>query len=274
MSSRYDAAVAELRDAVLATEPSQECLHTDRVVLDLVKQSVVRWVDDLGRSLRRADAAVLKVRAHSGEPNEEVGDALEEALGQIGSARDKLTAVAALVFGVPSLVIQKPGVKFEPRDSAVKKVLSDLGAARHGSAGQVKSRLDALDDHPAISLRNQIVHALSPLGQVVENCWFRLAELDEKGGIRPGGWSTSLLYPKGSLDQGDIKPETIWNWVVTSAEEALVLIGETTTALARLVREVGEIALPQAIYRWPDGRLQFERPKSDLLEKGLSGDSA
>jgi hypothetical protein len=158
-------------------------------VLDLVQHSLARWVDDLGRSLRRADTATAKARQHSGEPDEEMAEELEEAITQIGSARDKLVAVAALVFGVPSLVPQKPGIKFEPRDSAVKNTLSELGAAGHAQAGQVKSRLDRLDDHPAITLRNQILHALSPLGNVAENCWIRRADLDEKGGIRVGGWS-------------------------------------------------------------------------------------
>lgn len=255
---------------MLATEPSDEWLTTDRPILHLVQDSVSIWAGDLGRSMQRAAAAVEKARAHADQPNEEVGNQLEDALGQIGSARDKLIAVAALVFGVPSLVVQKPGIKFEPKESAVKNKLSDLGAAGHASAGVVKSRLDALADHPAITLRNQIIHALSPLGQIVANCWFRLAELDDKGGIRAGGWSAHILYPKGSLDQGDIKPETIWNWVVASADEALVLLDEATDALATLVVEVGTVALPQAVYRWPDGRVQFDRPKSDWLQKGVT----
>ena len=193
---------------------------------------------------------------------------LEEALTQLGSARDKLIAVAAQVFGVPSLVLQKPGIKFEPRDGAVKNALSALGAAGHAQAGQVKSRLDVLDDHAAIALRNQILHALSPLAQVAENCWIRTAELDEKGSIR--FWTRGPLYPRNTLDQGDIQPETIWKWAVTSAEEAITLLVETADALAKLVKAVGEIAPPQAIYHWPDGKIDFERPKSNFLQHGLN----
>jgi hypothetical protein len=189
VATSQEEAVSELREAVLATRASNEWFNDDRQVLDLVQHSLARWVDDLGRSLRRADTATAKARQHSGEPDEEMAEELEEAITQIGSARDKLVAVAALVFGVPSLVPQKPGIKFEPRDSAVKNTLSELGAAGHAQAGQVKSRLDRLDDHPAITLRNQILHALSPLGNVAENCWIRRADLDEKGGIRVGGWS-------------------------------------------------------------------------------------
>jgi hypothetical protein len=274
VATSQEEAVSELREAVLATRASNEWFNDDRQVPDLVQHSVARWVDDLGRSLRRADTATAKARQHSGEPDEEMAEELEEAITQIGSARDKLVAVAALVFGVPSLVPQKPGIKFEPRDSAVKNTLSELGAAGHAQAGQVKSRLDRLDDHPAITLRNQILHALSPLGNVAENCWIRRADLDEKGGIRVGGWSRGPLYPKHTLDQGDIKPETIWNWAVTSSEEAIALLIEATDALAKLVQAVGEIKPPQAIYRWPDGKVQFERPKSDFWERGLATDDS
>jgi hypothetical protein len=193
---------------------------------------------------------------------------LEEALTQIGAARDKLVAVAAQLLGVPSLVPQKPGIKFEPRGAAVKRGLSQLARDGHRDAGQVKKRLDALDRHDAISLRNQIIHALSPLGEVVENTWIRRADLDEKGGIRV--WDRGPLYPKGTLDQGDLKPETIWAWVVEAADGALDLLVQATELLAELVQEVGEIPPPQPIYVWPDGKVVVERPKSDWLERGLT----
>lgn len=261
-------AVTELREAVLACRANGEWWIEDRPAFDMFRYSISRWVDDLGRSLNRVNAAIGKSREHSGAPDEEMALQLEEALMQIGSGRDKLVAIAAQVFGVPSLVHQKPGIKFEPRDTAVKKAFSQLGCDGHRDAGQVKKRLDALDRHDAISLRNQIIHALSPLGAVVKNTWIRRADLDEKGGIRI--WDRGPLYPKGTLDQGDLKPETIWSWAVGSAASALDLLVEATEALAKLVREVGVIPPPQPIYVWPDGEIVFERPKSDWLERGLT----
>lgn len=269
MASSPEQVVAELREAVLATRASDEWFDDDRqMVFDLVQFSIARWVDDLGRSLRRAVKAIEKAREHTGEPDEEMAEELEEALTQIGSARDKVVAVIALVFGVPSLALQKPGMKFEPKGSAVKGALSKLGAEGHAQAGQVKKQLDALDDHVGISLRNQIIHALSPLGKLAENCWFRRADLDEKGGII--AWSRSRLLPRGTLDHGDIKPETIWKWAVESAEDAIGLLVEATEALTKLVKAVGEIAPPQAVCVWPDGRIIFQRPKSDWLDRGLT----
>lgn len=232
--------VAALREAVLACRASDEWFNDDQqMVFDLVQFSIARWVDDLGRSFRRAATAIEKAREHTGEPDEEMAEELEEALTQIGSARDKLVAVIALIFGVPSLVPQKPGMKFEPKESAVKAALSKLGADGHAQAGQVKKQLDALNDHVALSLRNQIIHALSPLTDLAENCWFRRADLDEKGGII--AWSRSRLLPRGTLDQGDIKPETIWMWAVESAQEAIGLLVEATEALTKLVASIGEI---------------------------------
>ena len=158
-------------------------------------------------------------------------------------------------------------MKFEPKGGAVKGALSKLGADGNAQAGQVKKQLDVLDDHAALALRRQIIHALSPLGELAENCWFRRADLDEKGGIR--AWSNSRLLPKGTLDQADIKPETIWKWAVVSVEEALGSLVAATEALRKLITSVGEIAPPQPVYVWPDGRIAFERPKSDWLERGL-----
>ena len=102
---------------------------------------------------------------------------------------------------------------------------------------------------------------------MAENCWFRRADLYEKGGIC--AWTNSRLLPKGTLEHGDIKPETIWKWAVASADEALRMLVDTTEALGKLVASVGEIAPPQPVYVWPDGRIVFERPNSDWLERGL-----
>lgn len=92
MASTPEQVVAELREAVLATRASDEWFDDDRqMVLDLVQFSIARWVDDLGRSLGRAVMAIEKAREHTGEPDEETAEELEEALTQIGSARDKVS---------------------------------------------------------------------------------------------------------------------------------------------------------------------------------------
>jgi hypothetical protein len=47
------------------------------------------------------------------------------------------------------------------------------------------------------------------------------------------------------------------------------MLVDATEALSKLVTSVGEIAPPQPVYVWPDGRIVFERPSSDWLERGL-----
>jgi hypothetical protein len=268
MPGNSDRAIEELREALLAATVTDEWWIEDGQAFDLVQASIVRWVDDLGRARQKVERALEAAEAHSGDPDEQLADELEETLLQITSARDKIVAITAQLLGVPSLVRHKKGVRFEPSESAVKNTLSDIGAAGQPQAGRLKSRLDKLSDHPAIALRNQITHALSPLGSVVENCWIRKAYLDDKGGIRL--WERGPLYPEGTLDQEDIQPQTIWAWVTRSAREAYTLLTEATKALARLTASIETIAPPQAVFIWPDKNVQFDRPKSDWLERGLT----
>jgi hypothetical protein len=263
-----DRAIEALRAAVLASKATDEWWIGDREAFDLVQYSVVRWVDDLGRSLQRVQRALVEVERHTGELTGEMVDTLEGCLTQVVGARDKVVAITAQLLGVPSLRLHRKGVRFEPGESAIKSKLSEVGASGQREAGRLKSQLDALSDHPAIVLRNQITHALSPLGAVVENCWIRRASLDEKGGIV--AWSRGPLYPEGTLDQGDIPPQTIWAWALESANEAQELLVNATTALAGLASSMGSVAPPQAVFIWPDGKVQFDRPESDWLDRGLS----
>ena len=267
VADRVNALIAELRDAILASSASGDWWRDDADVFDLVQHSVTRWADDLERSLRKVESAVSAARAHGSDPGSQPADELEEAFAQVVSARDKMISIAAQVLSVPSLRLHKEGVRFEPDESRVKALLSQLGSEKQ--AGRLKSRLDALADHPAVTLRNQILHALSPLGEAVAaNCWFRTAQLDDRGGIVD--WSRGPLFPEHTLEQGDIKPETIWAWAVGVLGEAQTLLIEATTALAKLIASVGTLGELQAVYRWPDGRVQLERPASDLLQRGLT----
>lgn len=267
MPDAIEDALEELSKAILSGRASSDWWSEDETVLDLVQHSIVRWVDDLGRSLRKVARAVSTVQAHSGDPGEQPADELEEALTQIVGARDKIVSIAAQVFAIPSLRLYKEGVRFEPDESRVKAFLSQLSSEKE--AGRLKSRLDTLADHPAITLRNQIIHALSPLGgDVAANCWIRTAQLDDKGGIV--AWGRGPLYPEHTLDQSDIKPETIRTWATGAVDKAQTFLLDATMALAKLIASVGTIGQMQPVYVRPDRRVQLERPKSDWLLQGLT----
>jgi hypothetical protein len=252
-------AVSELREAILAARESDEWFGENRIIYDVVQRDIARWADDLGRSLRIIDEVLGATNNHSGEPDETMRDLLESAFVHVVSARDKLLAIAVQILGIPSLWPYKKSVCFEPDETALKRELSAL--REHRQAGQVKDRLDELAGHPAIKLRNQIIHALSPIGGVAPNCWIHTAHLDDKGGVL--SWRPGPLYPEHTLEQGDLGPETIWRWATALVAEARELLLEATTELASLIGSIGTLAMPQPVYRWPDGRVQLTCPMSE-----------
>lgn len=248
---------AELCEAIRATRPGNGWRQDDLLAFDVVQGSLLRWTDDLHRSLKKTHRALDDARGFEDGTHEDAADAIEEALTHVVSARDKIVSIAAQVLGLPSLWLYKKGVRFEPNETALKNKLSEIGAAEP-RAGRLKSRLDTLGGHPAVVLRNQILHALSPVGGVSENCWIRKAVLDEKGSIE--GRDRGPLYPEGVLDLENILPPTVWNWAIESAEEAEPLLLEATKALARLTASIGTIGELQTVYRWPDGQIVLEKP--------------
>jgi hypothetical protein len=247
----------ELREAIRAARPSSDWRSHDLIAFDIVQGSLLRWTSDLHRSLKKTHLALGAARSFEDGTSEEAADRIEEALTHVVSARDKIVAIAVQILGVPSLWLYKKGVRFEPNETALKAKLSEIGAAEP-QAGRLKSSLDSLGGHPAIVLRNQILHALSPVGDIGENCWFRKAILDERGGIE--SWERGPLYFEGMGELENLFPATIWRWAIEQAEEAEPLLLQATKALARLTASLATIAELQAVYRWPDGRVVLERP--------------
>lgn len=249
----------ELRAAIRGTHAASDWRQDDLIVFDVMQGSLLRWTDDLHRSLKKTHRALEAARGYEDGTSEKAADSIEEALTHVVSARDKLLAIAVQVLGVPSLWLYKEGVRFEPNETALKNKLSEIGAAEP-QAGRLKSRLDTLAGHPAIVLRNQILHALSPVGALGENCWIRKAFLDERGGII--GWERGPLYFEGMRELENLFPATVWSWVIEHTEDAEPLLLEATKALARLTASLGTIGELEAVYRWPDGRMALEAPAS------------
>lgn len=250
-----DAAIAvdRLRSAVWGARPDEGWLSEDLVVFDVIQGSIARWVDDLGGSLQRLARSIRQARA------EDDVSAVEDALIQAVSARDKLRAVAVRALGAKSLVLYKSGVRFSPSESDLRRELGELGEAGIASAGRTKSQFEQLADHPAVTLRNEIIHALTPFPELADVCWVKVANLDDRGGIV--SWQRQVLYAEGSLDQGNALPETLYEWAISTAEGAFELLVSTTTALAEVVENVGTISPLPDCFVWPDGRAQLEDPR-------------
>lgn len=264
------AAATTLREAILATSASENWYSDEAMIVDLVQHSIGRWAYDLAQTFRELAEALNRAAAspdHDETPDHDpVGD-LEFALIKVVSARDALRAVGAQVFGSDRLRLDKPGVRFDPDESALRHRLSELGAEGFARAGKLKTIFEQIAEHPAIALRNGVVHALAPFPEVAEVCWIRKAHLDEKGGIV--AWERGPLYPEGSLDQRDAKPWTLFRWALTSAEDGFVRLIELTESLAALVSDVGVVEPPASVFIWPDGRVQLERPTNAWLLSGL-----
>jgi hypothetical protein len=258
-----DAASAchELEAAIWAAACREDWLSADHATFDLIQGGIVGWVKDAASGMERLAESLQVASAVSEKdegPSAEALDALEDALVRAASVRDKLRAVAALVLGVPSLETYKRGVRFKPREKAIRTALSEAGASGSLQPGRVKALFEQVADHPAIVLRNDIIHAFAPFPQLSELCWIKTAHLDERGGIV--GWDGGPLYPEGTLDLPDLLPWTLFNWALTAAKDVLGTLTELTEALAAMVMELGVITPPQSVYRWPDGRIQFEQP--------------
>jgi len=251
----------DLEAAIWAAARSEEWLSADHDKFDLVQGGIVGWVKDAASAMERLAESLRVASAVSDEdegPSAEALDALEDALVRAASVRDKLRAVAALVLGVPSLETYKRGVRFKPREKAIRRALSEAGASGSVHPGRVKALFEQVANHPAIVLRNDIIHAFAPFPQLSDLCWLKTAHLDDGGGIV--SWDGGPLYPEGTLDLPDLLPWKLFNWALTVAEDVLGTLAELTEALAAMVMELGVIAPPQSVYRWPDGRIQFERP--------------
>jgi hypothetical protein len=264
------AATTELREAILATRASEEWYSDEAQIVDLVQHSIARWAHDLGRTFRELAEALGRAAASpdrdEAPDHDPVGD-LEFALIKVVSGRDALRAIASQVFGADRLRLDKPGVRFDPIESSLRQCLSELGAEGFRHAGKLKTMLEEIAEHPAVALRNGVVHALAPFPELTEVCWIRKTYLDERGGIVH--WERGPLYPEGSLELGDAKPWTLYRWAYGSAEDAfmrLIVLAETLTAL---IRETDVLQPPASVFIWPDGRVQLERPVSNWLLSGL-----
>lgn len=259
---RVAKAVTELREAIQAAPAERtwfEEIAAGRA-LDVARASLERWATDLGEILASvSDGLSQAPETVPGDTNNAVlaADKLASALVQLGAALDRIYAITAQALGVRHLVPWRQGVRFNPDKKSVRGAINTLAQDSAAAAG-LKRQLDLLQDHAAIDLRNEIVHAMQrPFPELTETCWIRRTYLDDRGGII--GTDMGPLYPARSLDLNDALPQTLWEAARTVCVEALELLLEATAMLAGLLRE-GELAAPQTVYITHDGSLLMERP--------------
>lgn len=99
-------------------------------------------------------------------------------------------------------------------------------------------------------LRNQVAHSVSVLPAITEVCWVHVADVGLLSG-EPMAGQLHFLYAEGTLDQPDLRPETLFTWVAKASQDAGLQLGIVVEALASFVRATGAIAPPVAVYRVP-----------------------
>jgi hypothetical protein len=256
-------AVEALERAIEQAEPDP--VWFDEVAtglgLDVARGSLQRWARNLGDSLRLVagalEAAPVTAPTDDSEDAAKAVERLADGIVQVGAAKDRLYAITTQALGIPYLEPWRRGVRFFPNENRIRAELNDL-AKGSGAAGALKARLDRLEGHPAIDLRNDIVHAIRAFPQLVETCWIRQASLDDRGGVV--GYSIGPLYPSGSLDLDDALPETLWTAARSVCDEALGILLEATVALTKVIQE-SPLAAPQTVYVDPQGRISTHDPR-------------
>jgi hypothetical protein len=121
----------------------------------------------------------------------------------------------------------------------------------------------------SICVTRSFVHALAPFPQLTPTCWIQKAILNEEGHIL--AWESGALYPRGSLDQPDGNPVTLFRWASETAADARERLIHLTSELATLIEEVGEVAPPPSVWVPTSGPALLARPTtSSLIEDGLT----
>lgn len=258
---RATEAASRLADAVRATRASDEWPSKHLHVFDVVQASVARWAQDTATTFAEyADALGEATASPDREevPNHDPVSALEESFMRAVGVRDRLRSLAALVVGSRCLRLDGPGVSFEPNERDLRRRLGDLAEARMRRAGAVKTLFEQVADHPAIRIRNDVLHALAPFPELVETCWINKVRLDERGNVKFDGLGP--LYPAGTLDHDDASPMRLYRSALETSEEAFELLVRLTTELATLIEELGDLQMPPSVYVTHDGSALLERP--------------
>jgi hypothetical protein len=218
------------------------------------RENLARW----GADLRRAAQRAVDARAEaSAEPlSDDSVDAIERATWRLAGTRDKLRAIISLALGVPALRLDRPGVRFAPDHRKIARRLEEVGNA---DALRLRDLFDQIAELPAIDLRNQISHSLSPVPEAAEVCWIDIAILDAQNGII--AWDTSTrLFAENVLDQGSLDPQTLYDFAIGAVDDALALLGEGISVASAVVRAHGKLHQPYAVFKREDGTLYLERP--------------
>lgn len=211
---------------------------------DLGRAWIAAWARELSRDL---DVLASELdNAKSAATDDDVLTPLENAFWRLGSGREKLHAIIALCFGVPSLVIgkdKKQTLSFRPKIDDTRAALREL-RPRTANAGRLIQADGRISQ--SLLLRNQVAHSLAPIINAHSLTWYEAALL-ENGGVRH--YLACHLPTKGLDRMTDIGAQSLRTRAQRLAENGYVALGSASKILAELLDEVGELAPPPIIWK-------------------------
>lgn len=258
---RVKAAADSLRHAVLEMPPGERPANRLLPEVDwraIGKACITNWIDDAERSCTRIARALERVDAEG--DTEDARDEIETALWRITATREKLEAVFALSFGVPSLAPYKgTSSRFEPSTDGIRAKLREL-AQTQPAAQELAEIGKRLAEHPGVTLRDQLSHQLAAITEATELCWIDVAHLSSDGII---GWTGGPFYGENVLDGGAITRDALWTRAVTWVEECFESLVRSFELMGGLVGQAAVLEPPQRVYRDGDtGEIAFTDPRA------------
>jgi hypothetical protein len=255
MALRYDGSKRPANDALRSAWP------------DLGRSWVAAWVVELGRDATTVAADLRAARA--AEADDDSLTPMENAAWRLGAAREKLHAVIALAYGLPSLRIgndAKQTLSFRPNIEDTRSKLRELRTASDAAGrviwadGQVKA---------ALLLRHQAAHSLAPLIKA-HSLTFYEAALIERGGVT--AYLSLHLPPKGLKGMSDIGAASLRERATALLERGLAALVIAMSELAALLDATAELEPPPILWKAMETNLCYDtRAEASAASREAAG---
>jgi hypothetical protein len=158
---------------------------------------------------------------------------------RLDSAKEKLQALFALVFGSPVLASYKEGVRFNPDTQANKAKLKELSRTAD-AARELAEMWPEIETHVAITERNYLSHSLAVVDQVRAECHIEEMYL---AGNAVVDFRQVRLFPEGAL-ASSWDQKALLDSSVASAGDCLEKLAHAGELLADLVEKTGRLEPP------------------------------
>jgi hypothetical protein len=234
---------------------------------DMGRAWIRGWADELAR-----DIAIIAAELAAARAAQDVDDARtpsENALWRLDSAREKLHALIALIFGVPSFHIgadKKQTLSFDPDDDDTRAKLKELQGDHSASAELLKHDATLKG---SLLLRHQIAHSLAPVVNSVSLTWFEVGFIS-RGGV--DGYEAKHLPAKGLKQMTDIGAEALLARSLRIAQSGLRALIGATNALAELTTEAAQLEPPPTIWYVTELQRSYaDRTEASALSREAAG---